>query len=375
MLWYVLQATHSTFLVGVTLAAELLPAAIIAPIAGVYVDRINRKIIMLASNLFQGAITFTLALLYVTSTLNFPFLILLVFLLMAGGQFFRPAVQATIPRMATRSDLLAANSLFTVSESLNQLVGYGLGGIIVGLFGITIPILYDGFTFLFAVALLTFIAGAYGAIQTSSDAQITSSFWARFQEGLHFIRTKRILIQLAVVAVIVNFFGAATQALIAPYVQDTLHSGATTFGFFLAAFSLGVIIGSIGVGKINARKYVGYMGFLGIVIIGVAFGLLGILSIIALALLLAFIGGVGSAIVNLPIQALIQVSVPGELMGRVFTSLGALGTLSQPVATIIAGGIAGYTTVNGGFELFGVLIVATTIVAGLFFKELRTARY
>ncbi len=375
MLWYVFQTTHSTFLVGVTLAAELLPIPLLAPIAGVYVDRINRKSILLASNVAQGIITFTLAALYVTGTLTFPVLILLVFLLISGAQFFRPAVQSTIPRLSSQTDLLAANSLFTISTSLNQLLGYGLGGLIVALFGISIPIIYDGFTFFFAAGLFAFIARSYGEIPVSSVTNAKDSFRARFREGLSFIKSKRILLQLLVVAIIVNFFGGAAQALLAPYVQTSLNGDGTTFGFTLAAFSLGVILGSIGVGKINAREHVGYMAFLGIAIIGASFALLGVVSITGVAMLLVFLAGLGSAIVNLPIQTLMQVTVPSELMGRVFTSLSALASMMQPVASLLAGGIAGYTTVNGEFELLGVLILATTLGTAVLFKELRMAKY
>ena len=172
-----------------------------------------------------------------------------------------------------------------------------------------------------------------------------------------------------------SFFGGAAQALLAPYVQTTLHGDGTTFGFTLAAFSLGVILGSIGVGKVNAREHVGYLAFLGIAIIGAAFALLGVVSIAGVAMLLIFLAGLGSAVVNLPIQTLMQVTVPGELMGRVFTSLSALGSVMQPVAALLAGGIAGYTTVNGGFELFGVLVLVITGVTAFVFKELRVARY
>jgi predicted MFS family arabinose efflux permease len=223
--------------------------------------------------------------------------------------------------------------------------------------------------------LFAFIARSYGEIPTSSLTNAKSSFRERFREGISFIRSKRILLQLLVVAVLVNFFGGAAQALLAPYVQSLPGGDSTTFGFTLAAFSLGVVLGSIGVGRVNAREHVGYMVFLGIAVIGAAFGLLGVVSIAAVAMLLVFLAGLGSAIVNLPLGTLIQVSVPAELMGRVFTSLSALATMSQPPASLIAGGIAGYTTVSGAFELFGVLILATTLVTWVLFKELRVAKY
>ncbi len=270
---------------------------------------------------------------------------------------------------------MAANSLFTISTSLNQLLGYGLGGIIIAIFGISLPIIYDGLTFFFAAGLFAFIARSYGEIQASNITSAENSFRARFREGVSFIRGKRILLQLVVVAVLVNFFGGAVEALLAPYAQNLPNGDSTTFGFILASFSLGVVLGSIGVGKINAREHVGYMAFLGIAIFGAIFALLGVVSVTWIALPLLFLAGLGNAVVNLPIQTLLQVTVPGELMGRVFTSLSAMAAAMQPVAALLAGGIAGYTTVNGGFQLFGVLILGTALLTAGLFKELRVARY
>ncbi len=91
LLWLVLVATGSAVLVGVTQAAVLLPAVLASPIACVYADRLNRRNLMIMSNLGQGGVTAILSVLYLTGILNFPFLILMVLLLYTAAQFFRAA--------------------------------------------------------------------------------------------------------------------------------------------------------------------------------------------------------------------------------------------------------------------------------------------
>jgi MFS family permease len=88
LLWYVLESTGSIFFVGLTQAVVATPVALIGPIAGVYVDRFNRKNVMLVSALFQGATVAVFATLFIAGKLEFPVLLSLVFLLFSGQQFF-----------------------------------------------------------------------------------------------------------------------------------------------------------------------------------------------------------------------------------------------------------------------------------------------
>jgi len=157
-LWLVLQLTGDIFKVGLTTATILLPPVVIGPLAGVYVDKFNRRDIILVSNIFQAIIIAGIAVLYTLGSLSFPVLLVLLFLLNAGAQFVRPSVTAVIPGIMAKEDLAAANSLFSISSSMNQIVGFGIGGLMVLLLGVTVPIYYDPFTFIFAAASVVLIS-------------------------------------------------------------------------------------------------------------------------------------------------------------------------------------------------------------------------
>src|SRR2546422_9021933 len=111
-------------------------------------------------------------------------------------------------------------------------------------------------------------------------------------------------------------------------------------------FSLGIILGSIFVGKIDSRKYVGKLLFLGVIAVGGLTVALAFTTVAWLALGVAFGVGFFNAIVNIPLSVLIQAKIPGELLGRVATSLGALITLSQPISAATAGGVAGSLSIG-----------------------------
>jgi MFS family permease len=259
-LWLVLQLTGDIFKVGLTTATILLPPVVIGPLAGVYVDKFNRRDIILVSNIFQAAAVAAIAVLYGIGGLSFPVLLVLLFLLNAGAQFVRPSVTAIIPGLMTKEDLATANSLFTISSSLNQIAGFGIGGLLVLLLGVELPIYYDSFTFLFAAGTVVLIARSVLdvppiALSASSiDGENASSFKDKFLQGLRFIRTSRLLLEIIALALVLNFFGGGIQALIAPYAKITVHGNAGTYGAMLAALSLGTVIGSIVVGKEVRRK-------------------------------------------------------------------------------------------------------------------------
>lgn len=378
-LWLVLQLPDPIFKVGLTTAVILVPGVVIGPAAGVYVDKFNRRDVIAAANIFQAIIVSAIALLYSLGQLPFILLLVFLFLLNSGAQFVRPAVSAVIPRITQKEDLAAANGLFSISSSVNQIAGYGIGGILVLLLGVVVPIYYDSLTFVIAAFTATLISRPILAIpRAASEVQTmvdSASFWQKFMEGLRFIRTSRILLELIVLATVLNFFGGGIQTLVAPYSKLTLNGNAGTYGALLVGLSIGTVVGSILVGKINARKYVGKLLFLGVVVTGAAVALIGFTSNALLAATLMLTIGVALALANLPIQVLVQIKVPGELLGRVTTSLVAIVTVAQPIAAITTGTIAGTFSIGWTLVFYGLAMMIVTAGGYAVFREVREAKY
>jgi MFS family permease len=377
LIWLVLVTTGSTALVGITQAAVLIPAVLVNPVAGVYADRLNRRTVMVASNLFQGVVTLAVSVLYVTSSLTFSVLILFVLLLYSGAQFYRSASGAIIPRIVSRENLGAANGLFSLSQSANQLLGYSVGGILIILLGEVAPITYDSLTFFFAAGMMMLIAKTYGAPKQSDPnlPATKTSFTRDFREGMGFVRSSRIFRQLIFFGLVINFFAGAFVALLAPYAKFWVHGDASTYGFLLAGFALGVILGSVLVGRVNFRGYVGKLLFFGVMAFGALFALVGVVTTIPLALTLFVAMGVLLAIVNVPINALVQTQVPNEMLGRAGAVLGASLSAAQPIASVLAGVLAVYFSIGSVILVSGVSVLAITLVLYPLFRELRDSKY
>jgi len=334
---------------------------------------------MIASNIVQAAVVGLIGVLYSLGSLSFLVLLVMLFVLNSGAQFVRPAVQAIIPGIAEKEDLSTASSLFSLSTSVNQVAGYGIGGIIVLALGVAVPFYYDSLTFLFAAGTLSVISRSLGAIpkgdaepDVSSDS---ASFREKFVQGLRFIRGSRFLIQLVIVGLAVNFFGAGVFALLAPYARNVIGGNAGTYGAILTTYSVGAVIGSVLVGKLELRNYVGKMLFAGVIAQGFVIVGIGFATVLLLALVLSFAVGVLQTMVNVPMTVLVQAKVPGDMLGRVFSSLVALLTIVSPISSTLAGGLATSISIGGTFQLFGGLIVLACAVGYLFFKDLRDASY
>jgi MFS transporter, DHA3 family, macrolide efflux protein len=335
---------------------------------------------MLASNIVQAAVVGLIGVLYSLGSLSFLVLLVMLFVLNSGAQFVRPAVQAIIPGITEKEDLSTANSLFSLSTSVNQVAGYGIGGIIVLALGVAVPFYYDSLTFLFAAAMLSLISRSFGAIpkgvgESSSLSSESVSFREKFVQGLRFVRGSRFLIQLVIVGLVVNFFGAGVFALLAPYAKNVIGGNAGTYGAILTTYSVGAVFGSVLVGKLQLRNYVGKMLFAGVIAQGLVIVGIGFTTVLFLALGLSFAIGVLQTMVNVPITVLVQAKVPGDMLGRVFTSLVALLTIVSPISSTLAGGLATSISIGGTFEIFGGMIVVACAVGYVFFRDLRDASY
>jgi MFS family permease len=381
LLWVVLATTGSTVMVGFIQAAVLLPAVFAGPIAGVYADRVNRRNLMVISCAAQGAVTAGVSIMYATGSLDFLLLVALVLMLYTGAQFYAAANSAIIPRIVSRENLGAANSLFSLTTSANQLVGYSVGGVLLFAVGPSIPITYDSLTFFFAVAMLLLVAKTYGQTSAPVGSPVEGpraskqGFWSDFRAGQSYVRQSKIFIQIISFGVVVNGFAAAIATLLPAYVKFRLGGDSSTYGFLLATMLLGMVLGSVVIGKVNFRAQVGKLLFSGVFAFGGLLAIAGAVDSASVALCTFFLMGVLVAAVNIPISTLVQTQIPGELLGRASTVLRAFLTISQPLAAVLAGSLTLLFSVGDVFIYSGLGMLSGAFVLYLLFGELRAARY
>jgi MFS family permease len=339
------QLTGSALATSITFMARMLPGLLFGSLAGVFVDRWDRKRIMLICNLILAASL--LPLLLVRSAEWVWLIYIATFLESTVGQFFSPAENALLPRLVGPDQLGPANALNALNNNLARLVGPPLGGLVVATMGLAGVIWIDAATFLVAAALIALVSvsGRVERADADQPAAGASSAWGKIwrelREGLGLIRRQRALRIAFAIFALCCFGEGVMSVMFILWIARALGGGAQEMGWFLSAQAIGGILGGLVVGRVATR--LGYVRLLGIS--GILFGLIDL----ALFNYPRFFSGVGiglglMALVGVPgvgfstaQNTLVQKNVADAYLGRVFGAYGTIGALFYLISTALAG--------------------------------------
>jgi len=315
--------------------AFTIPAMLFGSLAGVYVDRWQKKSILVISNLLRGILVLALPLLFLVSQgktlgglmpMGFGLMLVITFIVSTFTQFFAPAEQALIPLIVKERDLLAANSLYTTTTMALLIVGFAIGepllniadtlAALVGLpDNIGKEILVGGAYAIAGIILLWLHTG-----EKPQDSEIEQPHVLQdIGDGLKYLKTNR-RVRNALIQLVILFSIFAALAVLAVSMADKIPQiEAKQFGILLAAAGVGMgtsaaILGSKG-HQINRTR----LSFIGSV--GVAVSLLGLsfaTQNLWLALAMTALLGAFAALVGVPMQTTIQSQTPVEMRGKVF---------------------------------------------------------
>jgi MFS family permease len=347
------------------LAARLLPTVLLLLVGGVVVDRVPRRLTMLASDATRGIAVGAIAVLVGAGQIQLWELIAMSVVFGTADAFFYPASTAVVPELLPAELLVQGSALTATSRTVAQvLVGPALGGVLVASLGTVWAFALDGASFFVSAACLLAMAS-----RPRSPAS-HRSLLGEVGEGLRYCRSQRWLWMTILAAGVANFAAFSPLGVLVPLlVRNVLNQGALAFGLVLAAGGLGGAIASLTVARFGApRRRITSMWL--------AWSLAGA-SLLGLALAPSvWIAGVFLMVVyglleygNVLWNPLMQELVPPTLIGRassvdwlVSISLSPLGVL---VAGLVAGSIGTRTTMllGGG--------IATLAAAVLFVPGVR----
>ena len=334
--FWVLGATGSTALMGALMAASTLPRILVSPFAGVFVDRFDRRALMIWMDAVRGAAVVAVALAAFGGFLQVWMVFAAGVVLGICGAFFTPAVSAIIPDITAREKIVQANSVFGMLQPAGNIVGNAAGGVLFSALGAPFLFLFNGLSYLFSAASLLFTR-----IPRVVHARAMARFRDDLRAGLAFVWKIRGLRLLLLTAAVLNFFASMAIMLFLPFFQRNPGLGAARYGVAMAVFTAGSLIGMALTAslKIPARRR-----FLLFVLFGieetvclVAFPFSGSFG---LSIVLLGAAGFGNAIINVFIMAVMQLAVPQEMRGKVFSLLGMLTQGLTPIAFAIAGVLA-----------------------------------
>ncbi|HEX6719151.1 MAG TPA: MFS transporter [Pyrinomonadaceae bacterium] len=359
--FYVYEQTGSTLATGAMLVVSTLPRLLFGSLAGVLVDRWDRKLTMIAADLLRASVLLLLLLvpLYGWLWLIYP----VSFLLSSISQFFRPAKNAIVPQLVDKKDLVEANSLNALGNNLAILVGPSLGGALLGYMGLITVILIDVTSFLISgllIALITHTSDAVAAVAAKHNSLTVTwaAIWSDWLKGLNWVKQQRVIMG----AFFVSGIGAVAQGIInvllIVFIKDVLHAGALEFGWLATAQGGGSIIGGAIIAVVGRFFLPQRMIALGHAAVGIILLLLVRFPFLPLVLGLSVLQGIPVMALSIGLNVLFQSRTSDVYMGRVFGTYDTTQALLEILGMTFAG--------IWGYRLGAVPMLE--IAAGLYFS-------
>ncbi len=356
------QQTESATYMGLMQVAYITPFLALSPIAGVMVDRYNRKLMMMVSDLAAVVGTSFIFIMYATGNLQFWHLYIAAVLNGLGNTFQWPAYSAAISTMVPKEHYGRANGLMGLIESGPGVVAPLLAGMI-----LAIPNT-DGMTWILLADLLTFFI-AIGALlivhvpqpeKTVEGQKEGGNIWKEAAYGFKYIFKRPSLLGLQLIFFVGNLFSGIGFTVFAPMILARTQQNSLVFGSVQTAGAIGAVLGGIIISAWGGFKKRVHGVLAGWAAFGLFFAVLGLgQGLLIWAIFMFLMEMVGGPLINSSNQAIWQAKVAPDVQGRVFSARRLIAWFTNPISPIIAGTLADFVlepamkTQTGLSSLFG----------------------
>jgi len=345
------QRTHSALAVGLMLMATAVPSLIVGLVAGVFVDRFDRKKIMIASDLIRAGLVVSIPFL-----IQIDILLLYVVVLFASAikQFFDPAEQSVLPDVASEEELSAANAFLSISSFGSTAIGFAAAGFLASTGDINLAFYVDGLTFVLSAVCIFFVRIAPMVVdETTSVGAVVSNLRA----GISMLLGTPILRSTLIVFAPVLFAFGLWNVLLLPFAVGPLGGTEFEYGLQEGLTSLGFVAGSLLMAKYIDRLPEGTWMVVSFAVMGVVGILYGLSSNIWVAIGLVTISGFAQPPSSISRSLVIQRNTPREFRGRVFSAF----FVSRDVLFLIGMATAGLADV---INIRVLIVIASALLIG-----------
>ncbi len=336
LLWFVYQLTGSALKMVVIGLLQTVPPLVLCPFIGVYLDRSNKKRVMLLVDGIRTVLVLLIPLLYAIDELTLERLYASVFLLALASTFFGPALSSAVPQIVRRDQLTAANALLQTTTNVGILVGPLVSGLGIALIGSQNVLYVDAATFF--VSALCLLPVRIRPVDLAQE-QARPVWYEELLTGLRFVFVEQpTILNLMVAAALYSLAASAFAFMLPVFAEQNLSAGAMEVGVLWSALGAGMLAATTWLASLAQGDLAGRFTliFRSMIVGGFAMCGLSLLTapLVAGALILV-IGG--STAIFMPIVfGVLQEVTPEHLLGRVFTTF-STGSMASAMA-----GMAGF---------------------------------
>jgi MFS family permease len=338
------QETGSATALGMISTAFILPFLLLSPFAGAMVDRYNRKLMMMISDLVAVSATFGLLVLDYRGDLEIWHLMVAAAVNGLGSTFQWPAYSAAISSMIPKENYSRANGMMSLVESAPAVIAPLLAGVLLPLIHLTGILVIDVVTFFLAIGalLVVFIPQP---VQTVEGQAGKGSLLQEALYGFRYIFARRSLLGLLLFFITLNFVIGMSISLFSPYILARTDNNSTMLGTVTSAGAIGAVIGGVLVGIWGGFRRRMHNIFLGEALTGlVVLILFGLARSLPAWVAISVVGQIFPVFVNGSSQAIWQAKVAPDIQGRVFAARRMIAWSMGPITPILAGLLADYVT-------------------------------
>jgi MFS family permease len=364
--WVVWEISHSNAALGIVGMLGTLPILLLGPWAGVWADRLDRRKLLIWTQVAAMVLAFILAILTQLHIVQLWHVYILATLLGVVTALDMPAQQAFLGDLSGMAEVRRAVVLNAMIIQVSRMIGPAIAGFVVGALGASLAFWLNGASFIAVIISLLMVTSTQ--IRKTGSVQPLAEFW----EGLKFIAGQPRLADLIIFVMVMTFFGIPIINLFPAIADDVLHGDAQTLGIIMAMSGAGALVSTLFiVPLVQVQKR------LGIIIGGMVAWMggwcmvLGASTWLPLSLLAAFAMSLGAPVVFTTASGLLQVLSPANMRARLLSTFVMLSFGIQPIASLVIGYTAEHLGTGMAIVANGALIIIGAALMLVLRPELR----
>ncbi|MCP4745636.1 MAG: MFS transporter [Desulfobacteraceae bacterium] len=365
--YMVLKETHSPAMMGFVLFCSFFPSTVIGMISGVFVDRIDKKLIIILADIIRGIIILGVGIAFYYDSLDIKLIIFAQILVSICSAFFDPAIPAIIPQIVDKENLAKANSRTQLVRGICSVLGPVLGGMAVAMFGYFFIFLFNAASFIISGFFESFIKLKKAQKQVLKKQTIMQDFL----DGFFYVWNDTKLILILCVIAILHLFVGSIEVII-PLLADWVDgNGLKNLGFLQASFGLGILLTGLLIGFCNINDKEEKLIFFSLFCVGIVMMGIMIIMCFQIKVVLPFmlcLSMISSFIITAAIcfRTIIQKKVDQNIIGRVFGFITSISNGSIPLSIFLYGILFSYIKME--HLIFGTGFFMSLISFVLFIK-------
>lgn len=368
--WLVYQVTGSAAWSAIIFAMNQLPSVLIQPFAGALVEGMRKKSLLIITDCIRGIIVAALAVLYITGNIQPWILVVFTLIISSVEAFHLPAGMAVIPKIIDQRYYSYASSLNSTLSTVIQLVGTGLAGVIIGLFGIQTAILIDAVTFFGSAFILSFLKLKEEKQVAKLDAK---NYFITLKAGAAYVKDHFVIRNFCLMAIVLNAIMVPINSLQSPLISEIMGQGSELLSVFGISISLGMGLGSFLFPYINekiaARTNIVCNG----IIMGICIYLytMGtylqqyIVAIYLLTILMSFIFGFSVSSISGVLSVNFMKVVEQDYLARVGSIFNAGACAATPITSLLVSAFVAYFSTAQILVASSIFCVILFVVIGI----------